>query len=280
MFLLACTSSRAQQIPGAVIFHIHSSHTAFPDSGRTKDRLYDGRLYTVAEHYRDSSVLIVAPKKLEAKETVDLVFWFHGSYNDVDKAGIQQGLVEQFVASKRNVVLVFAATAHDAPDSYGGKLEKPGDFKALVGDVLQGLKAQKIISENCTYGHILIGGHSGGYHVIARIVKNGQMPIDEVMLFDALYGDANILMSWLKAGNQHRFVDFFAAGTTAESRAMAKLVDAAGINNFEVEETALVPSQLQEHPIVFIHSLKAHDDIITPANFTLALENSPLLKKL
>ena len=106
------------------------------------------------------------------------------------------------------------------------------------------------------------------------------MPIDEVMLFDALFGDTNILMSWIKAGNQHRFVDLFAAATTGESRAMAKLVDAAGINNFEVEETALEPAQLLAHPIMFIHSLKEHNDIVGPDNFRLMLENTPFLKKL
>ncbi len=189
LILLAVTSSSAQDIPEAVTFHIYSSHTSFPDTGRIKGHLYEGKLYTANEHYHDSTVLIIAPKNLDAKKKIDLVFWFHGWGNHVDSAAIRYELTKQFIASKRNAVLVLAETASNAPDSYGGKLENQGVFKGLVSDVLQGLKSQKLIPQNCISGHILLGGHSGAYRVIARIIKNGQMPIDEVMLFDALYAE-------------------------------------------------------------------------------------------
>ncbi len=282
IILFAYTNSSAQDIPGAVSFHIYSTHTSFPDTGRAKGHVYDNKLYTANEHYRDSTVLIIAPKNLDAKKKVDLIFWFHGWGNHVDSAAVRYELTKQFIASKRNAVLVLAETAYNAPDSYGGKLENPGDFKALVGDVLEGLKAQKIIPENCSYGHILLGGHSGAYRVMARIIKNGQLPIDEAMLFDALYAETDIFMDWIKADPQHRFIHLFTdhGGTFDESKAMVKLVDEAHINNFEVEEAALDPAQLRAHSIMFIHSLKEHNDIVSPDNFRLMLENTPFLKKL
>ena len=55
------------------------------------------------------------------KKTVDLVFWFHGWGNNVDSAAIRYELIKQFIASKRNAVLVLAETARNSPDSYGGK---------------------------------------------------------------------------------------------------------------------------------------------------------------
>src|SRR5258707_481150 len=145
----------AQDADGAVSFHIRSSHTSFPDTGRANGHIYDKVLYTAAEHYHDSTVLIIAPKNLNVKEKIDLVFWFHGWRNNVDNAAVYYELTKQFIASKRNAVLVLAETAKDAPDSYGGKLENEGVFKALVSDVLNGLKSQHLIPVNCTSGYIL-----------------------------------------------------------------------------------------------------------------------------
>jgi hypothetical protein len=273
----------AQDTPGAITFHIYSSHTSFPDTGRASGHVYDSVLYTVNEHYRDSTVLIVVPKNLDVKKTVDLVFWFHGWRNNVDSAAVRYELTKQFIASKRNGVLILAEAARNAPDSYGGKLENPGVFKALVTDVLMGLKAKKLIPGNCVSGHILLGGHSGAYRVMARIIKNGQMPIDEAMLFDALYSETDIFIDWIKADSQHRFIHLFTdhgGGTLEESKHMNQLLDKEKISYFEVEETALTPEELRSHPIIFIHSLKEHNDIVNPDNFRLMLENEPFLKKL
>jgi hypothetical protein len=282
LFFLTFSRLFAQDNDGAVIFHIQSSHTSFPDTERIKGHLYDSVLYTFKEHYNDSTVLIIAPKNLEAKKTVDMVFWFHGWRNNVDSTAIRYELIKQFIDSKRNAVLVLAETARDAPDSYGGKLENAGVFKALVTDVMEGLKAHKLVSKSCVPGHILLGGHSGAYRVMARIIQNGQMSIDEAMLFDALYGETDIFMDWIKADRLHRFVHLFTdhGGTYDESKAMVKLLDEDDISNFEVEETTLVPSQLRAHSIIFIHSLKEHNDIINPDNFRLVLENELFLKKI
>jgi len=119
----------------ARIIRFPSSHTSFPDSARAKGHLYDSVLYTAAEHYMDSSVMLVIPKGLKPEKKVDLFFWFHGWHNNIDTAAVFYGLIRQFVASRRNAVLVLAETAKNAPDSYGGKLEKPGVFKTLVNEV-------------------------------------------------------------------------------------------------------------------------------------------------
>ncbi|HEY4323641.1 MAG TPA: hypothetical protein VGN20_06635 [Mucilaginibacter sp.] len=282
LFLVTYTQSCAQDNNGAVIFHIHSSHTSFPDTGRKNGHLYNNVLYTFKDHYNDSTILIIAPKNLDAKKTVDFVFWFHGWGNNVDSAAIRYELTKQFIESKRNAVLVLAETARNSPDSYGGKLENPGEFKALVADVLKGLKDKKLISQNCASGHILLAGHSGAYRVMARIIQNGQMQIDEAMLFDALYGETDLFVNWIKADRQHRFVHLFTdhGGTFDESHRMVKVLDDDDVLTFEVEEKAVVPAQLRAHNIIFIHSLKEHNDIVSPDNFRLMLENEPFLKKL
>jgi len=283
LILLTSLRSSAQDIAGAFTFHIWSAHTSFPDTGRRKGYKYENKLYTERQHYNDSTVLIVVPKNLNVKKTVDLVFWFHGWGNHVDSAALRYELTKQFIASKRNAVLVLAETAYNAPDSYGGKLENPGVFKALVGDVLFGLKELRYIPARCEAGHILLGGHSGAYRVMARIIKNGEMPVDEAMLFDALYGETDIFMDWIKADQLHRFVHLstdHGYGPLEESKRMINLLDDADISNFVVEEKDLVPAQLRAHNLIFIHNLKEHNDIVNPDNFRLMLENEPFLKKL
>jgi len=280
LVIFSFADSSAQDVPGAVTFHIYSSHTSFPDTGRTKGHVYDSVLYTAKEHYNDSTVLIITPKNLDARKKVDLVFWFHGWRNHVDNAAAYYELTKQFIESNRNAVLVLAETARDAPDSYGGKLEKQGDFEALVGDVLKGLKDKALIPQNCTFGHILLGGHSGAYEVMAMIIKNGGMPIDEAMLFDSLYGKTEIFMDWIKADKNHRFIHLYTdhGGTLEESRHMNQLLDQEKIIYFMVEEKDLKPEMYDKYPLIYIHSLKQHNDIVNQNNFRLMLENTPFLK--
>jgi hypothetical protein len=283
LFLLLTSMAYGQNEDVATIFHIHSSHTSFPDTGRAKGHLYDKVLYTAAEHYNDSTVLIIAPKNLDAKKNVDLIFWFHGWRNNVDSAAIKYQLTRQFLASKLNAVLVLAETAKDSPDSYGGKLENTAVFRALVSDVLTGLKSKQVIGAGCQPGHILLAGHSGAYRVMARIIQNGQMPINETILFDALYGETEKFMAWIKGDKSHRFIDIYTdhGGTDGETRGLTKLLDTAQLKYVSTEEISVTPQLLKQNRLVFIHSPHEHDKIIAnPDNFLLYLQNEPFLKKL
>ncbi|CAN5446314.1 hypothetical protein BH09BAC6_BH09BAC6_04470 [soil metagenome] len=280
--LFAGKNACAQDTAGATVFHIRSSNTSFPDTGRARGHTYNNKFFSTEDHYSDNTVLIVAPKKLDAGKTVDLVFWFHGWNNNVDNSAAYYELTKQFIASKRNAVLVLAETTRDAPDSYGGKLENKGVFRSLVADVVKSLIKQQLIPGKCAPGHILLGGHSGAYRVMARIIANGQMSIDEAMLFDSLYGETDKYMAWIKADGSHRFIHLFTnnGGTFDESHNMVKQLAGAGIKYKEIEESALSPAELNYNAILFIHSLKEHNDVVNQNNFKLMLENEPFLKSI
>ena len=273
----------AQNTNDTVIFHIQSTHTSFPDTGRANGHTYDKVLYSATEHYHDSTVLIIAPKNLDAKKNVDLVFWFHGWRNNVDNAASFYELKKQFIDSKRNAVLVLAETAKDSPDSYGGKLENPGVFKGLTQDVLNGLRGQHLISKGCKAGHILLAGHSGAYRVMARIIKNGGMPVDETILFDALYAETPIFLDWIKADSAHRFIDLYTdhGGTDEETRNLVKEIGQEHISYLESEEGNINFQSVLDNRLLFIHSPHEHNNVINnPDNFRLFLENNPFLKSL
>ncbi len=265
------------------IFRITSPHTSFPDTARANGHLYNKVLYDAATHYMDSSVLIIAPKKINAHKKVDLVFWFHGWGNNIDSAAIRHQIIKQFAASRLNAVLVFAETAKNASDSYGGKLEYNNTFKELVTDILQELRKEKAVSKKCEAGNILLAGHSGAYQVMAFILANGNMPVQEVILFDALYGQTDKYLNWIQSDNSHHFIDIYTdgGGTDGESKEMVNQLMKLNISTGNIEEKELTAQLVFTKKILFIHSLHRHNDVINnPDNFQLFLENTGFLEKL
>jgi hypothetical protein len=118
---------------------------------------------------------------------------------------------------------------------------------------------------------------------MAFMLANGNMPVQEVILFDALYGQTDKYMNWLQSDNSHRFIDIYTdgGGTDGESKEMVKQLMKLNINADTIEEKDLTPQLVLAQKIVFIHSLHKHNDIIKdPDNFQLFLENTSFLKKL
>lgn len=264
-------------------YKITSSHTSFPDTGRSKGHLYNNVLYNSADHYSDSDVIIITPKNFHAKKKADMIFWFHGWNNNIDSALIRYGLSRQFTESGVNAILVLAETAKDAPDSYGGKLEQKNIFNELVKDVLQKLVKEKVISSHCGPGHIILAGHSGAYRVMANILQNGNVAVNEVILFDALYADTDKFLGWLTAANNRRFINIYTndGGTYDETGDMMRQIKNLNLPADSLEEVSVTPGILQNNKVIFIHTTHAHNDIIQhPDNFKLFIGNSPFLKKL
>ena len=264
-------------------FRISSAYTAFPDTGRAKGHTYDKVLYNAAEHYSDSSVLIIVPAGLKANKQVDLVFWFHGWRNTIDSAANYFELVKQFIASGRNAVLVIPETAKNSPDSYGGKLEKKDIFKNLVGDVIDKLKKEKLIGKKADAGNIVLAGHSGAFRVMAHILQNGVMEVKQVLLFDGLYSQVDKYTAWIQANDTHRFLHIYTnrgGGTDEVSVQMMKGLDEKNIPFINPEEKELNADMLKTNRVIFVHSLKEHNDVINRPdhNFRLYLENSHVLK--
>ncbi|HEY4149459.1 MAG TPA: hypothetical protein VGM41_11040 [Chitinophagaceae bacterium] len=282
LFLLV-VSAKAQENKEVRLLHFTSSHTSFPDTARARGHLYDSVLYTASEHYSDSSVLLIVPPQLQAGSKVDLVFWFHGWRNTIDTAAEFYSLTRQFIASHRNAVLVLAETAKNAPDSYGGKLEQPGMFSSLVKDVMNELKKNNLVPRRAEPGNIVLAGHSGAFRVIAYILQNGQAPVQEVFLFDALYSQVDKYMDWIKQDAHHHFVHWFTnhgGGTDKMSDTMMQQLKDQQIGYALTEEAGVQPADIKNNRVLFVHSLREHNVIINnPDDFLLLLENSFVLLK-
>ncbi len=283
-FLSLAVAVHAQDGDGFRSLHFYSSHTSFPDTGRANGHLYDSVLYSAFEHYHDSSVLLIIPEHMKAVQKVDLVFWFHGWRNNIDTAAEFYQLTKQFIASRRNAVLVLAETAKNAPDSYGGKLEQPGMFKNLVQDVMNELRRENLIAQITEPGNIVLAGHSGAFRVIAYILQKGGMTVQEVYLFDALYGQLDKYTDWFVPDPSRHFVHWYTnhgGGTDEMSDTLMQTLKVRNINYLLTEELTLQPATIKKNRILFVHSLREHNDIINnPDNFRLLLDNSYTLRPL
>jgi hypothetical protein len=279
------SSAFAQNGITAKIFRISSAFTSFPDTARAAGYTYDKVLYTAAVHYSDSSVLIAVPPGLKTGKQVDVVFWFHGWRNNIDSAAEYFELINQFMASNRNAVLVFSETAKNAPDSYGGKLEQENVFKNLLNDVLHKLKTEKIISKRVKPGNIVLAGHSGAFRVIAHILQKGGAAVKQVILFDGLYSQVDKYTAWIQANALHQFINLYTntgGGTDAVSDKMMQLLREQNIPFIHCEEKDVHTPMLKTNQVIFIHSLKEHNDVINRPdyNFRLFIQHSNALTPL
>lgn len=263
-------------------FKITSSHTSFPDTGRANGHVYQNVLYDAAGHYSDSSVIIITPKNFTPGKKINMIFWFHGWNNNIDTALTEYGLSRQFAEAGVNAVLVLVETAKNSPDSYGGKLEQKNMFDGLVNDVMKKLVSMNVIKEKDRLGNVILAGHSGAYRVMAHILENGNVPVNEVILFDALYANTDQFVNWLTAGKRHRFIDLYTdhGGTLDETKNMMMRLKNLNIAVDSLEEANVTPMVIRNNKVIFIHTPHEHNFIIQhPDNFKLFIENSPFLKK-
>ncbi|HTR28405.1 MAG TPA: hypothetical protein VMH27_03995 [Puia sp.] len=282
LIFLEPAAAMAQRDQGYQVLRMTSAFTSFPDTGRAKAWLDgDSVLQPVAGHYDDSSVILVVPPRLKRSRNTDLIFWFHGWHNNIDTALQFYGLARQFAAANCDAVLVLGEAARNSADSYGGKLKQKGDFAGLVRDVMNELKRYGVVPADAVAGHIVLGCHSGGYSAVADILANVQVPVDEVYLFDALYGRLPVFMDWIRQDRRHHFVHWYTdhgGGTDVVSDTLMRQLGVQHIDYLLTTEALLDAGQIRNSRVLFVHSTREHNVIIdNPDDFKLLLENSSVL---
>jgi hypothetical protein len=258
------------------IYKFESENTSFPHNDRRGGHVYKGKHYDAENHYNDSSVMLFIPNYYHPKDSIDLVFYFHGWYNNIDSTIIRFKLLEQFYKSKKNAVLVLAETAKNAPDTHGGKLQEKGVFVELVNDIFDEL--EDVFNKEYKVGNISLAGHSGAYRVMSYILLHGGITskIDAVYLFDALYGDIEKYTYWINNYNG-KFINIYtpSGGTKYESENLKLCFDSWEIGYDFIEDDDFSSDDLKENRIIIIQSELGHNEIIHNKNqFQKILESS------
>jgi hypothetical protein len=242
IFLLAAVSGSAQEraavwqrSPDYERARLFLRHAPFPHPSRDNGHTYQEnaadsttkRFFPRHPHYDDSTAIVVIPQGYHLVDGAnDLIIHFHGWWNGVDSVMKTFGMVEQFVASRKNAILVFAQGPYRAPDSRGGKMEDEGGLRRFVEEILQILKTKKKIA-NDKIGRVILSAHSGGYRPTAFAVADGGLAehIRELFLFDAFYAHYGKFIPWLKQNKQNHLRSIFTEHLAGEHQDFMQMLD-------------------------------------------------------
>jgi hypothetical protein len=241
----------------------------FPHADRAEGYSLEGSFYGREGHYADSSVSVFVPPGFKPSKRVNLVFFFHGWMSSKETAEADFGLRAQFVGSGVDALLVLPETGVMVPDSFGGKFEDAGGFARFVGDLLLALDRAEVApgagSVGGGAGTIALAGHSGGYRVIASILRRGglESSIGEVWLFDALYAREEAFADWI-GQRRGRFICVSSRGADSGSNAdfLASLLRDRGLTFVSIDESGgLDPARLAA-PVLFVTSDADHYGVV------------------
>jgi len=238
----------------------------FPHPARGGGHKYKDKVYPAKTHYSDSTVAIFVPKSFQETGQVDFVVHFHGWYNTVAGTLRQYQLIEQLVESGKNAVLVVPEGPHNAPDSFGGKLEDPDGFKKFMDEVVTSLNQRGGFKDkDFSIGNIILSGHSGGYRVLSAILDRGGLSakVKEAWLFDALYAETDRFLAWWD--KEHgRLINIYTngGGTKDDSEAMMTRLKQRGTKFLATEDTQTTPQELKTNKLIFLHTDLGHNDVL------------------
>lgn len=251
------------------IYRFSSQYSMFPDSLRNAvPRVYQGKTFAAASHYNDSSVLVFVPKHFKKNRSFKMVFYMHGWYNNIDSALQQFKLIEQFYAANTNAILVFPEGPKNSPDSYAGKFEKEGVFNRFLDDLYMKLVDKDILKKRGPTFKMILTGHSGAYRAIAKILSYSRLSIANVFLFDALYGEEEVFADYLKKGSFGKLVCVYTdnGGTKDNCKKFMERLDAGESRYIHKEEQDCSSTDLEFNRVIFLHSNKSHNEVITSYN--------------
>jgi hypothetical protein len=236
----------------------------FPHPLRAQGHSYQDQFFSAADHYQDSHVALFVPKGYRPGSAIDFVVHFHGWRNHVSNVLVKYQFPEQLAASRRNAVLIVPQGPLDAADSFGGRLEDADGFKRFMAEALEVLRQQGIVGDGHV-GRIILSGHSGGYEVISAILARGGLTgnIDEVWLFDALYGETERFALWFDH-HAGRFIDLYTehGGTMEETEALMTALAGKGELFFSANETNASAGDLRNNHLIFLFSDLPHDEVV------------------
>ena len=277
--LSMCKSAEWTAVSGGLLTIQTSSNSPFPHPDRAHGHDYNDIHFSFEEHYNDSSVAIFIPDHFAQTEAVNLVFYFHGWGNNIQKSIEKFELLQQSSDSKTNAVFVFPQGPKNASDSFGGRLEEPQIFKALVEDVLVFLHQEKK-TKTLEHGKIILAGHSGAYRVISSILNRGGVTenVSEVYLFDALYGQVENYTHWMDK-YEGRLINVTTpnGGTMRNSVDLMDDLDDWGLPNQRIEKDTVSVEELKSVGITSIFTTLGHSEVINPF-FKFSLMSSGLQK--
>jgi hypothetical protein len=232
------------------------------------------------------NLIVHVPAGFDRTRPVDVVVYIHGFNNcitnilgDVDSActpggplRFATGLAAQLELSERNALLVLPEVAFDTASSDPGALGDDGGFRALLDEALAAVPPPVGPIAPAELGRVVVASHSGGYLAVALMITLGGVDVDEVWLFDSLYGATASFDAWVTAdlagfAGSRRFATFYTStgGTQANTEAMADRAAGWVASDPSVlvddRTTDTWPDETYHQGLLFKRSALSHDGV-------------------
>lgn len=233
--------------------------------------------------YKDSTVWVFIPKHFRVKSDyrVDVVVHFHGYRDTALDAMKRHQLREQLHDSKQNAIIIFPQGPVKSEDMNGGKLDEQDGLVNLLTEVRETLQTPSLqarldrsgIPGKARIGKCILSCHSGGFRVVSYCLERGGFNVNEVYLFDALYGRTGTFRDWVAAtyknagtmAERHKLVSFYSGeAPTIENKRLMWFFDKDGIEYVHemVEGAELSKRDITKARAVFIRTQSAHDRVL------------------
>ena len=228
------------------------------------------------------SALVYLPRGFDPTPPLSVVVFLHGFSNCVENVVRDAGgectpdggtraayaLSAQLEATGKNAMLLVPEIDYDQQTGAPGNLGATDGFKALLAETLADLSGPLHGATVADVGTLLVTSHSGGYQAAAGIASKGGVPVDEIDLFDSLYGNSADFDAWAKAVGSSpgkRFTDFYTSGggTLSNSQAMATRAQAwvPAAQLLDDRTTDTLTDAEYAHELLFKLSALAHDGV-------------------
>ncbi len=177
------------------------------------------------------------------------VIYVHGYFDDADTAWTGHQLAQQFALSALNALFVVpeAPVAQKTPINYPDL----GELLRLVED-----------ATGVTRGAALTAavGHSGAFRTLQAWFD--EPLLDQVVMVDAMYGDEDAVVGWLRASPRHRLI-FVGEDTLLATESVAdKLPDTLTIDRFPPTYDTW-PAAARTARSVYVRAQYAHMPLVT-----------------
>jgi len=126
-------------------------------------------------------------------DTGATVIYVHGYFDDADTAWTGHQLAQQFALSALNAMFVIpeAPVAQKTPINYPDL----GELLRLVEDATGATRGAALT---------VAVGHSGAFRTLQAWLD--EPLLDQVVMVDAMYGDEDAIVGWVKASPRHRLI--------------------------------------------------------------------------
>jgi len=210
--------------------------------------------------------LVRVPEGFRADEPWALVVFLHG-WNGCVNVLMRSGpthcvgdardpaegwnLAEVFDGAERNALFLMPQLAFHRRDGDAGHFADEGYVRRFLEAVAERVDAWPDSPPN----RILLTAHSAGFETALAWIRHGDVPIDEVVLFDALYAGAERFARWVLESEDRRLVSIH-TGRGSTLRQSGRLRRMATIG-----EVPVGTSLSSDARIVIVRSDAPHRDV-------------------